>query len=419
MMLFGKQKTVLPEDLINTIPLRNLPKRILRYVASLASIEHVPGKTKLFNIDQRTKNVFYLIKGQVALHSTQGAADTIRAGGPQARFPLNIELPCKHSAITLNRVVLIKIPREIMQNIERLGSNLSVNSEDAIELVEDGMEDEHYVDFFHMLQDGNFEIPSMPDIAIRISKAINNPDTTSTDIARIIQMDPALAARMIHIVNSPLYASRHRIDNCPDAVTRLGRATTRSLVLSFILKNLFRTKHPLLRERMSELWTHSRKVAAVCHVLARLGSKLDPDQAMLAGLIHDIGAVPILNAAKDYPSLMQNPELLDKTISRLQAQVGALVLRKWNFMDELTDAALEAENWTRDTSNKINYIDLVILGQLHAYIGTPHMQTLPRIDLVPAFHKLGNGKLTPQQSLKIIEKSKADIQAVEQLLDGG
>jgi len=418
-MLFGKQKTVQPEDLKNTIPLRNLPARILRHIATLASLEHLPGKKKIFTFDDYTKNVYYLIKGQVALNTAQGTADTLSAGSTQAKFPLNLDQPCKYSATTLNRVILIKIPREVMQNIERLGSNLSTDTEEKIELVEDEMKDQHYVDFFCKLQDGDFEVPSMPDIAIRISKAVNNPDTTSTDIARIIQMDPALAARIIHIVNSPLYASRHRIDNCPDAVTRLGRTTTRSLVLSFILKNLFRTKHTILRNHMSELWTHSRKVAAVCHVLARLGSNLDPDRAMLAGLIHDIGAVPILSAAKDYPNLIENPELLEKTVNRLQARVGVLVLRKWNFMDELTDVALQAENWVRDESNTIDYIDLVVLGQLHAYIGTPRMQTLPRIDLVPAFHKLGNGKLTPQQSLRIIEKSKSDIQAVEQLLDGG
>ncbi len=415
MMLFGKQKTVRTEDLIDTIPLRNLPRRVLHYVTRLATLEHASGRTRLFDVGEQTKDIFYLIKGQVALNSAEGVADTISAGSPQARFPLNIEQPCKYSAITLNRAILVKIPHEIVQNIE----HLSTGSEETVELVEDEMGDKHYADFFCKLQDGDFEIPSMPDIAIRISKALNNPDATSTDIARIIQMDPALAARIIHIVNSPLYASRHRIDNCPDAVTRLGRATTRSLVLSFILKNLFRTRHAALRRRMSELWAHSRKVAAVCHVLARLGSKLDPDQAMLAGLIHDIGAIPILNAAKDYPELIENPDLLDKTVNRLQARTGALVLRQWNFMDELADVALQAENWAWDESNTINYIDLVILGQLHAYIGTPRMQALPRIDLVPAFHKLGNGKLSPQQSLKIIEKSKSDIQAVEQLLDGG
>jgi len=274
-------------------------------------------------------------------------------------------------------------------------------------------------DFFCKLQGGDFEMPSMPDIAIRISKAVNNPNTKSTDIARIIQMDPALAVRIILVVNSPPYAGRQHIDSCSDAVTRLGRTTTRSLVLSFILKNLFHTRHAIIKERMSALWRHSRKVAAVCNVLARHGTKLDPDQAMLAGLIHDIGAVPILNAAKDYPNLIENPALLDKTVSRLQAGVGSLVLHKWDFMDELVDVAKQAEEWAQNKSNTVNYVDLVVLGQLHAYVGTPQMETLPRIDLVPAFHKLGNGKLTPHQSLQIIEKSKLDIQAVEQLLDGG
>ncbi len=418
-MLFGKQKTVRTEDLANAIPLCTLPRRIFHYITGLAALEHAPGKTRLFDMGKRSRDVFYLIKGQVALKGEEGTVETIRAGTPRARHPLNIEQPCKFSAITLNRAILVKVPYEIMQHIERLDSPPPAGNSPPPEPLEQEMKDSRYADLVYRLQGGNFEIPSMPDIAIRISKAVNNPDATSTDIARIIQMDPALAARIIHIVNSPLYASRHRIDNCPDAVTRLGRATTRSLVLSFILKNLFRTRHAPLRERMSELWAHSRKVAAVCHVLARLGTTLDPDQAMLAGLIHDIGAIPVLNAAKTHPGLMENPELLDRTVRHLQAQTGALILQQWNFLDEFTDVALHAENWRWDKGHAISYIDLVILGQLHAYIGTARMQTLPRIDLVPAFHKLGNGKLTPQQSLKIIEKSKSDIQAVEQLLDGG
>jgi len=147
-MLFRKQKVVLPEDFARAIPLRNLPKRILCYVASLAKLEYVSGCTTLFDIDQRTKNVFYLIKGQVTLRSAEGETDTVNAGSPRARFPLNIELPCKHSAKTLGRAILVKIPREIMQNIERLGSDFSVSNESTIELVEDEMKDEYYVNFF-------------------------------------------------------------------------------------------------------------------------------------------------------------------------------------------------------------------------------------------------------------------------------
>lgn len=129
-----------------------------------------------------------------------------------------------------------------------------------------------------------------------------------------------------------------------------------------------------------------------------------------------------------YPSLAPPESTLSwlKTLSywmetthRLRAQVGALVLRKWDFMEEFTDVALHAENWARDKGNSADYTDLVIVSQLHACVGTPRMQELPRLDLIPAFHKLAKGKLSPQQSMKVLEKSKADIQAVENLLDGG
>ena len=344
---------------------------------------------------------------------------SLQAASKQTNFPLNPEQPCEKEAITSNRATLFRLNHELLLNIKRLKPSSGVRAATDIELVEDEMEDQLYVDFFCKLQDGHFELPSMPDIAVRISKAVNNPDTGSDDIARIIQMDPASATRIIHIVNSPAYAGRHHIDSCPDAVTRLGRNVTRNLVLSFVLRNLFRTRHEILRKRMSELWAHSRRVASICHVLARITSELDPDRAMLAGLIHGIGAVPILSASREYPELVENPALLDETVSRLRAQVGALVLRKWDFMNEFTDVALHADNWARDEGDKADYTDLVIISQLHAYVGTPRMQELPRLDLVPAFHKLAQGKLSPQQSMQVLEKSKADIQAVESLLDGG
>ena len=140
---------------------------------------------------------------------------------------------------------------------------------------------------------------------------------------------------------------------------------------------------------------------------------------MLAGLIHDIGVVPIISAAREYPELANNPEMLEKTINRLRAEVGTLVLKRWDFMDEFSDVAAHAEDWARDKSNTTDYTDLVIVSQLHAYIGTPRMQKLPRLDLVPAFHKLAMGKLTPRHSLKFLDEAQSDVQAVENLLDSG
>lgn len=417
--MFSKPKKVEPQDLKELVPLRNLPNRIIRYVAQLATLEHCSKGQQLFSLGGKSPHVYYVLKGEVRLDRPDKGPRIITAGTTESHFPIGREQPCAQTATTTCRSTLIKIDRELLQNIERIKPGKQSSFDKSVEVVEDELDDKLYVDFYTKLQDGKFELPSMPDVAVRISKVVNNPDTNSADIAKVIQMDPALTGRIISVVNSPLYAGSRRIDSCPDAVTRLGRQVTRNLVLSFVLKSLFRTRNESLRKRMSMLWAHSRQVAAICHVLARKTKGLDPDRAMLAGLIHDIGVVPIISAAREYPELADNPEMLEKTINRLRAEVGTLVLRRWDFMDEFADVTAHAEDWTRDKSNTTDYTDLVIISQLHAYIGTPRMQKLPRLDLVPAFHKLAAGKLTPRHSLKFLDEAKNDVQAVESLLDSG
>lgn len=418
-MLFNKPTKVEPQDLKEAFPLRTLPKRIIRYVAELATLEHYKKGHQLFDVGDSSQYVYYLLKGEVRLNRPNKGPRTITAGTAEARFALGREAPSPAQAITTSKATVAKITRELLQNIERIKPNKPASFDGEVEVVEDELEDKLYVEFYTKLQDGEFELPSMPDIAVQIGKVVDNPNTDSNDIAKVIQLDPAITARIISTVNSPLYASTRRIENCPDAITRLGRQVTRNLVVSFVLKSLFRTRYPELRKRMAELWKHSRQVAALCHVLARKTKGLDPDKAMLAGLIHDIGIVPIISAAKAYPQLAENPEVLEKTINRLRAEVGNLVLRRWDFLEGFSDIALHAEDWGRDEGNTPDYTDLVIVSQLHSYIGTPRMNSLPRLDLVPAFHKLTLGKLTPRHSLKVLDEAKADIQAVENLLDGG
>ena len=79
---------------------------------------------------------------------------------------------------------------------------------------------------------------------------------------------------------------------------------------------------------------------------------------------------------------------------------------------------MHAEDWMYDDSSSPRYVDLVIVAQLHAYIGSDKMECLPRLDTVPAFHKLALGQLTPRHSLAILENAKESIQALQALLSG-
>jgi HD-like signal output (HDOD) protein len=273
-----------------------------------------------------------------------------------------------------------------------------------------------YWEFHNAIEEGKVELPSLPDVAIRIAKVINDSNTGSRDIARVVQADPTVAARIISVVNSAAYRGKSSIDNLPDAVSRLGRNVTYHLVISFVLCKLFHSRSKLLKQRMVRLWQHSAYVAALCHELARITPGLEPAQAMLCGLLHDIGALAILGAARNKPELAENPELLDQVVNNLKADVGAMVLRKWEFPDYFVQAALHAEEWVRDKRHDPDYVDLLLVAQLHSYVGTARMQSLPRLDLIPAFHKLALGKLTPRHSIGLLENAKEQIREMREML---
>ncbi len=273
-------------------------------------------------------------------------------------------------------------------------------------------------EFLDDLKSERLELPSMPDVAIRVGRAVNDANTDSHDIARVIQVDPILTARLLKVVNSPAYGGRGKIESCPDAVTRLGRATTQNLIISFVLKNAFRTNSTALRKRMQDLWRHSARVAALCHVLAKITPGLSSDKAMLTGVLHDIGAIPLLRKAESYPELAAKPEVLDRIVYCLQPRISAAVLRKWEFADFYIEAALHSEDWMYQGGRQPDYVDLLVIAQLHAYVGTSRSTRLPRIDDVPAFAKLALGELTPHKSLCVLDAADQEIRQVETILNG-
>ncbi|MET0050991.1 MAG: HDOD domain-containing protein [Candidatus Thiodiazotropha sp.] len=314
-------------------------------------------------------------------------------------------------------VAVLCIPRELHTAIRHLPPVTRNRSDKTVEPDHpDGPEDTLFWEFQEAISNNTLELPSMPDITIRIAKVIQDSNTDSEDIARVLQADPTVAAKIINVVNSAAYRGKKQIDNLPDAVTRLGRSVTHNLVISFALSKLFHSRSEVLKQRMVKLWKHASYVAPICHELANVTPGLAPDQALLCGLLHDIGALAILGAARSKPELSENPELLDRVIKNLKAEVGAMVLRKWEFPDYFVQAALHAEDWMEDISEDPDYVDLVVVAQLHAFVGTPMMSRLPRLDLVPAFHKLALGKLTPRHSIDILDNAKDQIRELRELL---
>jgi HD-like signal output (HDOD) protein len=421
MAITMKQPTthVTTKELRRFNPLKNLPSRALEYISGRTITERLEAVTFVENGNSCRDEIWYLLHGEAELEGQDGTRTRVVAGSMRSTFPLVVN----HSDTRLVRpnefAVVIKMPRDILDGI--LHHPQDGRKSHAISHKEQQnrkLESDIFWEFHEAAKDNRLELPSLPDIAIRIAKVVNDPDTGSRDIAKVIQADPTLSARLIRIVNSPAYRGRQQINSLTDTVSRLGRNVTHNLVTSFVLGSLFRTRLRPLQQRMTSIWNHACQVAAISHELGRVTPKMSPDQAMLSGLLHEIGALPILNAVRNRPEVSEDPALLDHLLYKLKAEVGALVLKSWSFPQEFLEVVLHAEDWMYDDSTEPRYVDLVIVAKLHSHIGTPMMEHLPALDSVPAFRKLALGQLTPRHSLAILDNARESIEAMQRLLSG-
>jgi HD-like signal output (HDOD) protein len=403
---------------IKKIPLlRNLPQPVRDYVLDQTHVEHLNAGEVIASQGDACPDIRYLIDGEVVISDVSGHQSRCEANASCAAIPLTEQDPAQTTIVADTAIDLLCLPRELYTAICRLPSAVDKHPYQSIELMDtSGPEAALYWEFHETIHEGNLDLPSLPDIAFRIAKVINDANTDSRDIARVAQADPNVAARIISVVNSPAYRGTAPIDNLPDAVSRLGRNVTHHLVISFVLCKLFHSRSKILKQRMVKLWQHSGYVAAICHELARVTPGLEPAQALLCGLLHDIGTLAIISTARGKPELAENAELLDQVINNLKAEVGAMVLRKWEFPNYFIQVALHAEDWMEDLTQAPDYVDLVVVAQLHSYVGTSRMQNLPRLDLVPAFHKLVLGKLTPRHSIGLLENAKEQIRELREIL---
>ena len=194
-------------------------------------------------------------------------------------------------------------------------------------------------ELIHDLESGELQLPTLPEVALRVRDAVEDEDATANRIAEIIAMDAALSARLIHVANSPLYRGRKEIDRLPMVVSRLGNSLVRSLVTSQVMKQMFQATSDAVDQRLRGVWEHSVQVAAIARALAAQFTKVAPDQAMLAGLLHDIGVLPVLYRAEERDELLEDTDLLDDLIKELHGCIGAAILRHWKFPDSLVAVA--------------------------------------------------------------------------------
>jgi len=257
-------------------------------------------------------------------------------------------------------------------------------------------------------------LPSLPEIGLKVRSVVQDPSTNASQLAKIISTDPVLSTRLLQVANSVLLRGRNPITNIQNAITRLGNQLVKDLITCLVLQQLYqRGATVFIKKQLRILWDHNSRVAAISHVLARRFTSLPPDQAMLAGLIHDIGVLPILARADTVPELLLDDYALDTVVHHLHTRIGKMVLNTWHFPASLVDVAAEHENLQYNGGRTPTLVDVVIVANLHSHIGSKHRLAAVDWTTVPAFEKLG---LTAEESIVSLLEAQGEISEVARLL---
>lgn len=179
---------------------------------------------------------------------------------------------------------------------------------------------------------GELSFQTHAAVSFRVRRALDDPDISVAAVAKLIQAEPVLAARVVAVANSVAFNSSGRdIADVRGAVTRIGFRNLRSLATAFFVRQMSGpgATNPLQSQMAAQLWEHTSHVTSLAHVLARRVTHVDPEAALFAGIIHEVGGFYLLSRAKDYPELLAgNPaEWNEDDVLELEVELSRAVLR--------------------------------------------------------------------------------------------
>lgn len=242
------------------------------------------------------------------------------------------------------------------------------------------------------LSAGNVDIPSFPDVAVRVRRVLADSKSSMDQVTRVVGSEPALAARLVRMANSAaLNRSGRVITELRTAINRIGYNLVRSASIAFALAQI-RNANTLagLEHHLEELWQRSTRVAAFSYVLARSCSRVNPDEALLAGMMHGIGKLYVLTRATAHPELFADGATLEGIITDWHAAIGRAIVENWEFSEEMARAVGSQDDHGRiEPDGAADLSDVIAVALLLAAHSADEAALERAIDDVPATKRLG------------------------------
>ena len=395
------------------IPLNRLNKEKRTTLLKTAKgISLAKGKEAL--AERFQDRLVYLIQGTLELLPMGMEVDPMIDGALDFHEPVFASRNDKTTVCAITNCNLLTLDYSVYEELTQQPKDTEKKVLKLIELPE--------ADLFHEIfiacNNGAIELPPMPEVAARVRVLANKQNTATSDLIKVIQADPAISGRIVFAANSAFYRGRSKIVSIKESIVRMGFEAVSRLAMSIALHSAFKAKSPTIKSHMHKTWQRAVQVSALSYVLANDLPGLDPEEALFAGLLHDIGTVPILNFAESSRCDWTDEEL-DQTIHSLRDMVGLMVVESWELKDALEQVISNSHDWHRSHEGNPDYCDVVIAAQLYAdrLEGISHPGR-PLVTETYAIKKLNEIKGVDDGSLEILHQAQEQIEELQKLLTG-
>lgn len=399
------------------VPMRYLSNDEFAIITSSTEVETCATERDLFASGKDDPFIYYVLSGELKVADDNGKSFKLKGGSTEARNPLSPHRRDRTHATALSPVKYVRFPADLMnlhgKNAEAPVMVQEINSDDDV------IDNQVLFDVYHSVMNDDLVLPSLPDVAMKIRETANDDNAAVEDIAKIIQADASTTAYCISVANSAAHGGVSQVDNVLDAVVRLGMGPTRDIIVAYTMRSLFAGTSSASKKLMREAWQHSCRIAALSYILAREVGRLNPERAMLAGLLHDIGVTVLIKESQDHPVLIDDPIAFDRLCHELSGQIGAMILRAWKFPEVFINATLEAEMFDKPApADRLQLTDVVMLAHIHD--NHPAPWSLPSKDIADlSIHSMLKAyEITDDSRLAIVEETDQELAELTQLLGG-
>lgn len=387
-------------------PFSDMPPEYVIVAAKFANEMNLQDGDIVIEKNAEDSHDYFLINGELELTDIYDQPSTLRAKTPHALKPLPQLRPSAYGIKVIGSATLIRIPQAVISRVRDDAPEKETDANDEA-LLDITQTREFFEEFKQELHLHHVRLPSLRATASQALRTTSQDDVTNQEIVEAISSDPGIAAKFLKMSNSALFSSEGPVRDLQKAVERLGTFPSKEITACFAFRDVFKNMSPELNEMLKEQVQASQQVSAMAAAVAEMTDAVDPQVAALAGLLHNVGVLPVFGYATRNVAYAMNSNLVARAIERLAEEVGVLIAKKWRFGDEIIASLEEGSNWLYDAGDTCDLVSVILTAKYHYALSKNGFKGLPKPKDVPSLAVVSKGNFSEEFSFRILEGARA------------